>query len=75
MRKEGCFVFLVGLFVEATVDWIEARVLAFLACFIYNLFRKESRSGKRIFMSYNSCLLYTSGLRSSVIHSAVIWKK
>ena len=39
MRKEGRFVFLVRRFMEAAVDLMKARVLAFLVYFRFNLVR------------------------------------
>ena len=54
MRKEGCFVFLVGRFMKAGNG---LYVFAFLTCFIFNLVRKTSRSGKRVLVVYNGLLV------------------
>lgn len=57
MRKTGRSMRLVGRFMEAAVDRMEAQMLPFLAYLIFNSVRKESRSGQRVFMGCNSVLL------------------
>ena len=57
MKKEGRSVFLVRRFMETAVDWMQARVLTFFAYFLFNLYKKKSRAGKRA-VSYTHLDVY-----------------